>query len=116
MHQCATNVHCILRFEGRILLSCSLCGRRKRCNKPLDSTCAMSPASGANKCPDLISLLLVQDPSVTTFRSMRNHEVQPEEGEHYKDSALRRAVHGRRIEMFPDNLMAHRDDKIKEPT
>ena len=41
---------------------------------------------------------------MTTWRSRRGHEVQPEEGDQYKDSALRRFSHGRKIEMFPFNL------------
>ncbi len=56
----------------------------------------------------------LQDPSVTTWRSQRDHEVRPEEGEPYKDSALRRFVHGRKVEMFPDNLMGRTLERAKE--
>ena len=53
---------------------------------------------------------------MTTRRSKRGHEVQPEEGELYKDSALRRFVHGRQVVMFPDNLMGQRRERARERT
>lgn len=42
---------------------------------------------------------------MTTWRSRRGHEVQPEEGEQYKDSALRRFSREREIAMFPFNMV-----------
>ena len=51
---------------------------------------------------------------MTTWRSQRGHEVRPEEGELYKDSALRRFVHGRKVEMFPDNLMGQKRERAKK--
>ena len=56
----------------------------------------------------------MQDPSVTTWRSRRDHEVQPEEGKHYKDSALKRFAQGRKIEMFPFNMGNSRSDSPSE--
>ena len=51
---------------------------------------------------------------MTTWRSRRGHEVRPEEGECYKDSALRRFAHGRKVEMFPDNLMGWKRERAEK--
>ena len=51
---------------------------------------------------------------MTTWRSQRGHEVRPEEGEFYKDSALRRFAHGRKVEMFPDNLMGRKRERAEK--
>ena len=53
---------------------------------------------------------------MTTWRSKRGHQVQPEEGELYKDSTLRRFVHGRQVGIFPDNLMGQKRERAREHT
>ncbi|CAK0754175.1 hypothetical protein CVIRNUC_002277 [Coccomyxa viridis] len=71
-------------------------------------------AVGIGAVATITTRKLFADPSVTTWRSQRDHEVRPEEGEPYKDSALRRFVHGRKVEMFPDNLMGRTLERAKE--
>ncbi|CAL5227499.1 g10483 [Coccomyxa viridis] len=71
-------------------------------------------AVGIGAAGTIITRKLFADPSVTTWRSMRGHEVQPEEGEQYRDSALRRFAHGRKIEMFPFNLGNSKSESSRE--
>jgi hypothetical protein len=52
----------------------------------------------------------VQDPTVTTWRSKRGLEVQPEDGQHYKDNLLKRFVEGRNFEIIPSPLRGNKKE------